>query len=71
MFMDPSAFEAEDIERELTDAGLGPETTGITTTRSGQPFPNVSGDGPLKSGSYDSGPTIVPRAMVADGRQHA
>ena len=27
MFMDPSAFEAEDIERELRDAGIEPETT--------------------------------------------
>lgn len=25
MFMDPSAFEAEDIERELVDAGVEPE----------------------------------------------
>ncbi|CAM9466109.1 unnamed protein product [Ectocarpus sp. 6 AP-2014] len=44
MFMDPSAFEAEDIERELRDAGLEPETTadaasGFRQTESGNEGP--------------------------------
>lgn len=33
MFMDPSAFEAEDIERELREAGFEPDA--ISTTRDG------------------------------------
>lgn len=33
MFMDPSAFEADDIERELRDAGLEPEADPATTAR--------------------------------------
>lgn len=32
MFMDPSAFEAEDIEKELLDAGLEPEPTATSAT---------------------------------------
>ncbi|CAM9962365.1 unnamed protein product [Scytosiphon promiscuus] len=36
MFMDPSAFEADDIERELRDAGLEPEAQPTTTSREGE-----------------------------------
>lgn len=32
MFMDPSAFEADDIERELRDAGIEPEAEPATTS---------------------------------------
>lgn len=35
MFMDPSAFEAEDIERELTEAGLGIDNANSAAARAG------------------------------------
>lgn len=41
MFMDPSAFEAEDIERELRDAGLEPDST--STARDGTASPTFQG----------------------------
>jgi len=37
MFMDPSAFEAEDIERELRDAGLEPDATSIARDETTSP----------------------------------
>lgn len=48
MFMDPSEFEAEDIERELRDAGVEPETTtGGPTSEFQQPI-NGGRENPLR-----------------------
>lgn len=45
--MDPSAFEAEDIERELRDASIEPETTVGGTASEFQRNRNVGRDDPL------------------------
>ena len=42
MFMDPSAFEAEDIEKELRDAGLEPDAT--SAARGGTASPGFQGN---------------------------
>eukprot|EP00903_Cladosiphon_okamuranus_P006668 g6510.t1 len=47
MFMDPNAFEAEDIERELRDAGIDPETTVGSTASEIQRNRNVGRDDPF------------------------
>ena len=52
MFMDPNAFEAEDIERELADAGIKPEKKAAAGF-----YPGDGNEKPPSSGSsYGLGP---------------
>lgn len=59
MFMDPSAFEAEDIEKELADAGIKPEMR--------TPAGFHHGDGTENPPSSGSSYGLGPRAAHGNG----
>lgn len=76
MFMDPSAFEADDIERELADAGLEPDKdlTRYPSGGDGQRDDTLGGNGATSSAlSKDSnrgyGVDTGPASCIAESQR--